>query len=145
MNAVEEFVCLLYKSPHSGLGVDRARHDSCQGGKKAIEMLPPTSDALELHVSRANYQAKIWLQANQTDVVVPDPEETGGWQAIDRRLEVVWLRKLPIPSSCLELVTCGCKSKCHTQACHCHKMGQPCIPACSCDDEGCMDTAGDEG
>ena len=141
---VEKFVCMLYKSPHCGTGVDRARHDLFQKGKKVLEMLPPTSDALELHMSRANYQAKVWLQANKTNVLVPDPEETGGWQATDRRLEVVWLRKPSVPTSCVELVTCGCKSKCRTQACLCHKMGQPCIPACGCDAEGCMNTTGDE-
>ena len=112
------------------------RHDLFQKGKKALEMLPPTSDALELHMSRANYQAKVWLQANKADVVVPVTEETGGWQATDRRLEVVWLRKTYVPSSYLEL--------CRTQTCLCHKMGQPCIPACGCDAEGCMNTAGDE-
>ena len=135
---------MLYKSPHSSSGVDRARHDLFQKGKKALEMLPPTSDALELHMSRTNYQAKVWLQANKADVDVPDPEETGGWQATDGRLEVVWLRKPSVPSSCLELVTCGCKSKCRTQACRCDKIGQPCIPACGCDAEGCMNMARDE-
>ena len=32
--------------------------------KKGLEMLPPTKDALELRVICANYQANIWLQAN---------------------------------------------------------------------------------
>ena len=47
---------------------------------------------------------KVWLQPHKADVVVPDPEETGGWQATDCRLEVVWLRKPSVPSSCLEVV-----------------------------------------
>ena len=64
-----------YKSPHSSSGVDRARHDLFQEGKKAREMLLPTSDALELHLSRANHHAKVWLQANNADVNVLDPEE----------------------------------------------------------------------
>ncbi len=95
---------MLYKAPNSSSGVDRARHDLFQKGKEALEKLPPTNDALELYMSRANYQAKVWLQANKADVVVPDPEETGGWQATDSRLEVVWLRKPSVPSSCLEVV-----------------------------------------
>ena len=103
-------------------------------------MLAPT-DALELHLPRANYQAKVWLQAKKADVDVPDAEETGGWQATDGRLEGVWLRKPSVPSSCLELITCGCKSKCRTQACRCYKIGQACIPACGCDAEGCMGMA----
>jgi len=142
LDKVEEFVCLLYKAPCSMSGVDRARHDLFQKGKKAIEMLPPTSDALELHLSRANHQAKVWLQANKSDVVIPSPQETGGWQVMDKRLEVVWLRKPSVPSSCLELVTCGCKTKCCTHTCICHRKGQPCKPACGCDADGCLNTAG---
>ena len=142
LSDVEEFVCMLYKSPHCSSGVDKARHDMFQKGMKALEMLPPTSDALELHMSRANYQAKVWLQANKADVVVADPEETGGWQATDGRLDVVWMRTPCVPSSSLELVTCGCKSKCRTKICRCHSIGQPCIPACGCDVEGCMNTTG---
>ena len=144
LSDVEQFVCMLYKSPHASSGVDGARHDLFQKGNKALEMLPPTSDALALHMSRANYQTKVWLQSNKADVVVPDPEETGGWQVTARGLEVVWLRTPSVPSSCLELVACGCKSKCRTRACRCHKIGQPCIPTCGCDADGCMNTAGGE-
>ena len=50
---------MLYKSQHCSSGVDRARHVVFQNGKKGLEMLPLTSDALELHLSRANYQAKV--------------------------------------------------------------------------------------
>ena len=33
----------------------KAKHD--------LDVLPPTHGALELHITRANYQAKIWFQA----------------------------------------------------------------------------------
>ena len=29
-----------------------------------LDVLPPTHVALELHITRAHYQAKIWLQAD---------------------------------------------------------------------------------
>ena len=34
----------------------KAKHD--------LDVLPPTHGALELHITRANYRAKIWLQAD---------------------------------------------------------------------------------
>ena len=105
-------------------------------------MLPPTRDALELHLARANHQAKVWLQSDKVDVVTENPEETGGWNVVDGHLEVVWLRKPSVPSSCMELVTCGCKTKCRTHACVCNKKRQVCIPACGCDTDGCLNTAG---
>ena len=39
--------------------------------KRDLEMLPPSHCGLELHTTRANYQAKIWLQA---DHVIMDLE-----------------------------------------------------------------------
>ena len=32
--------------------------------KRDLDVLPPTHSAYELHIARANYQAKIWLQAD---------------------------------------------------------------------------------
>ena len=32
--------------------------------KRDLDVLPPTYDPLELHITRANYQAKRWLQAD---------------------------------------------------------------------------------
>ena len=139
---VEKFLCYLYKAPCPSGGIDKARYDLFQKGKKAIEMLPPTRDALELHLARANHQAKVWLQSDKVDVVTENPEETGGWNVVDGHLEIVWLRKPSVPSSCMELVTCGCKTKCRTHACVCNKKRQVCIPACGCDTDGCLNTAG---
>ena len=43
-------------------------------------MLPPTADALELHLVRSNYQAKIWLQASDTHMEIDSPSACGGWK-----------------------------------------------------------------
>ena len=37
------------------------------------DVLPPTHGALEVHITRANYQAKIWLQADH-DIEIMDLE-----------------------------------------------------------------------
>lgn len=136
-------MCHLYKAPCSSSGIDRARHDLFQKGKRAIDMLPPTSDALALHLARANHQAKVWLLSDKV-YVNESPEETGGWKVVDQHLVAVWQRKPPVPQSCLELITCGCRTKCRTHACSCLKNGLPCIPACGCNADGCLNTAGME-
>ena len=57
------FVCLLY-----GIGeidvraIDDARHSLLVRTKRDLDVLPPTHGALELHITRTNYQAKIWRQ-----------------------------------------------------------------------------------
>ena len=81
--------------------------------KRALEMLPPTRDALEFHVSRANYQAKIWISANNPimDFDNNNPTYTIGWKGLNG-LESVWKRLPAVPEACLELISCGFKTKC---------------------------------
>lgn len=50
--------------------------------------------ALELHATRAKYQAKIWLQANKEHIDVPPPVATSVWKEADS-LTAVWTR-LPL-------------------------------------------------
>ena len=62
----EKFVCRLYKSEVVDSGVNKARACIFDQGKVALEMLPSAQDALELHLSSANYQANAvapsWLR-----------------------------------------------------------------------------------
>ena len=103
-------------------------------GKVALEMLPPTQDALELHLSRANYQANVWLQADKVEMNVNSPTRVLGWQRTTEGLQIVWnrLESVPSNSKCVELVTCGCESKCKTAGCKCFKSDLRCM--CACDE-----------
>ena len=51
--------------------IDDARHSPFVKAKRDLDVLHPTHGALELHITRANYQANIWLQA---DHVIMDLE-----------------------------------------------------------------------
>ena len=106
---IEQFVCHLYGTPEQQT-VDNATLQLFGKGKLGLEMLPPTRDALELHIARANYQAKIWLQADQEHIDIPSPTDISAWTMESDCLNVVWTRLPPIPDACLELVTCGCKA-----------------------------------
>ena len=63
IDAIERYVCKLYKAP-AAPPIDNARHLLFSKCQKAHEALPPSNDALELHIARANLQAKIWFQAD---------------------------------------------------------------------------------
>lgn len=110
---------------------------------KGLDMLPPTRDALELHIARANHQEKIWLQTDQEYIDVQSPIETSAWKKDSGCLKVVWTRLPPIPDACLELVTCGCKSKCRTVQCTCFRKNLKCTYACGCDAIDCCNPAGE--
>ena len=70
--------------------------------RKSFNLLPPTNDALELHIKRANYQAKIWLNATNKDFQTDDPLDTGAWKLEENSLKPVWMRKPKVPAACVK-------------------------------------------
>ena len=124
--------------------VDNARLQLFGKGKLGLEMLPPTRDALELHTARANYQAKIWLQADHEHRDIPSPTDISAWMMQSDCLKAVWTRLPPIPDACLDLVTCGCKAKCRTARCSCFKTNLSCTYACGVDGVDCCNPAGQQ-
>ena len=81
-------------------------------GKNA-DSLPPTSDALKLHISRAHYQTTVWLNA-----AVPFSEhmdlEICGWEPDPHNNQLTEPKLLllePVPKVCTELLQCTCKKK----------------------------------
>ena len=138
---IEQFICHLYGTTEQQT-VDNARLQLFGKGKLGLEMLPPTRDALELHTARANYQIKIWLQADQEHIDIPSPTDISAWMMESDCLNPVWTRLPPIPDACLELVTCGCKAKCRTARCSCFKTNLSCRYACGCDGVDCCNPAG---
>jgi len=75
----DQFVCHLYGAPDVTGECGEARLAFIELGK-SLESLPPTTNALELHMSRANYQAKvgIWLQAERCHMSLGSPADSGG-------------------------------------------------------------------
>ena len=91
------FVCSFYGIGDKDFkGIDDTRHNIFVKAKHDLEVLPP----LALHITRANYQANIWLQA---DYVIMDlenkPIETFGMQEGTDGLESVWKHSLAIPDA----------------------------------------------
>ena len=59
------FVCSLYGIGENDVrGIDDARHSLFVKAKCDLDVLPSTHGALELHITRANYQTNTWLQAD---------------------------------------------------------------------------------
>ena len=61
----EAFICRIFKVPYDSCDKDHV-HLFCKS--KPPEALPSTSDAVQLHIQRANYQTFIW---KQVDMPVP--------------------------------------------------------------------------
>ena len=67
----EAFICKLYNQ------VTDEAWDLMFGKSKSPESLPPTSDALKLHIERVHFQASMWKQANVVNPVLPSPVTMG--------------------------------------------------------------------
>ena len=54
------------------------------------------------------------------------------WRKESGYLTPQWTRLSPVPLSCLELVTCSCKTKCKKAGCTRFKTNLKCTNACDC-------------
>lgn len=131
--AAEKFICRLYKLPDVDT-CDKARTVLfCKG--RLQEALPPTSDAVHLHIRRAHYQTMVWKQARLPIQQLPMATDMG-WQMSSGHLVPELMSLPPIPKTC-EIVSCGCVSGCLTKRCSCRKIDLACTEACKCSNGEC--------
>ena len=99
---------------------------------KSAEKLPPTQDAVIQHAKRAHYQALIWHHALEAKPSLPTPKEYGWKEDDNGNLVPFLMTKLPIPATCIALISCGCKTLCVSSNCSCRKNNLCCTRACIC-------------
>ena len=131
MQEIQRYVVCLYQRTSTLSCVNEARKDLFAFRNRKIENIPPTLDALTLHVKRAAYQAGyIWGQCLVGHPQLPSPD-LWGWE---RDGEASWAPKwttLPEASEvCQELIKCGCKKQC-SRRCKCFKSGLRCTQLCA--------------
>ena len=78
------------------------------GKSKSPESLPPTSNALKLHIEKAHFQASVWKQANVVKSGLPSPV-TMGWSLDGDSLIPLLMTLDPIPQACLDKISCQCR------------------------------------
>ena len=102
-----------------------------------IRKLPPTREALRLHVFRSTYAAGwIWGVTLKRNVEVPSPVEWGWKYSPDRKIIVDWCAVTNVNLNDY-FFTFTCKGFC--TRCKCITKEAPCLPYCNCI---CVATAG---
>ena len=101
--------------------------------KQKNDGLPPTSDSLQLHIQRANYQAMIWKRSLQAFQQLPQPVGNG-WEREDGGcLKPVLMTKDAAPKGLAELTVCKCmKTAWKSASCVCRVNELSCTEACGC-------------
>ena len=137
IKAIERFVCKLYDQDCSL--VNMARYNMFLMVTKTEAAMPPTSDSLQQHIFRANYQAAIHTRCFEQVQDIPSPHGHG-WKIVnDMDLDILWGDLPPAPDSVLELSNCRCKkTKCKAPLaslkgkCSCRQNNVPCTDLCTC-------------
>ncbi|XP_071822275.1 uncharacterized protein [Apostichopus japonicus] len=130
---LQSFVCCLYGQT-ACTDVNQARLNLFRLDVRCETGMPPTQDALQKHILRANYQTAIHKLCFEQFPEVPPPI-SHGWKVVDDNLDIDWMDCPPAPDSVLEFVQCGCKkSKCRQRICSCVQNGLPCTDLCHCSD-----------
>ena len=137
-----KFKCILEaydsKSRDSELSLDELRYNIfISSPKMDLRLLPPSKNALKLHILRGAYQAG-WIWGNSISEVNPPMVTDWGWTAssTESGLKVLWQPpELNFSKvSALILTVCKCRhgstSKC--KACGCWKAGLQCMKSCNC-------------
>ena len=125
LNALEVFVCRLYKQPTS-TSVNEARLKIFGLGKYCVNQMPCTKDALVKHIRRSAYQAAIWRNALNAMVDYPAMTNHGWLVDNDGNVTIDWMDLPPAPDAILENVECNCKKGCGTNRCSCKKANLCC-------------------
>ena len=135
----ETFICKLYKHDTNLTSIHDLRCLLFRKCKTNIDTLPPTKDALTLHIKRAHFQSLIWNLCLCPKQKLPSPEQYG-WHVKDNTLMPTLMTNVPISKSRVEVKVCNCKetgNRCQTRRCVCVKNHLICTGACGCDNEWC--------
>lgn len=130
-SVLKKFVCDLYG--HVNESTDKVRYlmYSSRQGKMEAKSIPPCSDSLQLHASRACYQSFIWRQCLIGKPIVPSPVGHGWEINEDEALSICWNTVKPAPEEILELMFCTCKKECVGGSCPCVDNMLSCTDACT--------------
>jgi len=123
------------KSSHT---LDQLRYVYACTSDKPASLFPPTDDAFEQHLKRANYQVAIWTHSHVAKPVLWNPDGNG-WQVRDNKLEPVMFQKDAAPREVRDLTHLYCTDDdCRqSRTCHCISAGLTCTEFCSCSADDC--------
>ena len=125
--AHEAFECQPYKKGIEEVHINKERAAAFRKTTKKLDSLPPTQDALQLHLQRVNHQVLILKIALQPCSALPNPDGNGGFYNEERVLNPKLMTQEEISASCLELALCDCTREgncCVNRRCTC-VLGPP--------------------
>ena len=132
--ACTRFVASLYGKPHC-ISINRLRAEKATSTINiASKKLPPTEDALHLHIIRALYQLLIWRNAIVGMHDLPDATQYG-FERHGTILMPKIMNQNPAAPELMNELYCTCPSNGCYMNCCCLENQQACTAACACSDD----------
>ena len=135
VNAARKLISKLYdpkaKSKQAHGDLNRLRVKLATRKDSSLARLPPCEATFLQHVLRASFQTKVWMNANEPNLMVGTPLEYG-WKEGKYGLEPV-LFEGQMTSDFLQDLVCTCKGKsvC-SRGCVCFEQNLSCTELCPC-------------
>ena len=129
---IQRLVILFYSRTAHMTSIDEARHHLYFSKNQSLDTIPPTKDALMLHVKRVIYQCGKWKQSLQADLQLPSPSAFG-WQQSNNdntMWEPKWINLQEASKEARQFYKCACKSEC--TRCKCKTASLKCTMFCTC-------------
>lgn len=139
ISTATQYALSLYGSKNKSCHtLDQLRYIyACTSDKPAC-LFPPTDDAFQQHLKRANYQVAIWTNSHVAKPELWNPNGNG-WQLKDNKLEPVLFQQDAAPKEVRDLTHLYCTDDdCRqSRTCHCIDAGLSCTEFCSCGADDC--------
>ena len=116
--------------------INKERAAAFRKSNKDLDALPPTQDALILHIKRVNYQTMVWNKALEPCPSLPKPEDSG-WYYSEGLLKPKLMTREEVSAACLQLAYCGCSQEggcCVNRRCTFVQLFLCGFKACKCGD-----------
>ena len=126
--------CAWYGGKNIHGNIRSSIFEACKNIPKLIN-LPPTDDALRMHVRRAHLQAILWKAADMEQPPTLDITKYG-WQYTDDVVPSPCHGVTEVaPMELMKVVACGCAAEpmCSCKSCSCRSVGISCTTYCKCD------------
>ena len=130
LRIIEHYFVVLYSTTVNMTAVNEARRLLFANGDRSVENIPPTMDALKLHVLKSALQASKWSYCLQKCLPELDPLNWG-WLKSEGHFKPFWTTLPEAPEGCRILIKCGCKKSCSGR-CKCVQNNLPCTELCFC-------------
>uniref|UniRef100_A0A7M5X6V4 Tesmin/TSO1-like CXC domain-containing protein n=1 Tax=Clytia hemisphaerica TaxID=252671 RepID=A0A7M5X6V4_9CNID len=128
---IQRFVVTLYDRTNPCTDVNECRRMLFTKKQRPVESLPPTQDALRLHVHRTMNESSKFCNATERTMPLRNVLEWG-YKKNERGMTVPrWMNQPEASKACQELIKCGCKKMCGAR-CKCKKAGLSCTELCQC-------------